>query len=256
MEKLLDSITTLVSQVSQEKVRSLSTLISSMGDNDNISVLSEWANTIIAQKLLDSLITSWKTVNVSQKELASMIISASHSYHQAKQEEQVELVWTGPSTELVPTRRTEQALLEVIQSSQHELFIVSFVAYEVPPIRDALNEIIKRDVKVSMLVESSIEHGGQVKDDFVTNMKAAIPGASLYIWSEDSKTAAGGGYRIVHAKCTVADDNIAFITSANLTEAALERNMEIGVIVRGKNFPKKLHDHFKALVATRTITAV
>jgi phosphatidylserine/phosphatidylglycerophosphate/cardiolipin synthase-like enzyme len=34
-----------------------------------------------------------------------------------------------------------------------------------------------------------------------------------------------------HAKCVVVDDRIAFVTSANLTEAAQQRNIEAGILV-------------------------
>jgi len=41
----------------------------------------------------------------------------------------------------------------------------------------------------------------------------------------------------MHAKAAVADSCVAFLISANLTEAALERNMELGVLIRGGGLP-------------------
>ena len=41
----------------------------------------------------------------------------------------------------------------------------------------------------------------------------------------------------MHVKAAVADSRIAFLSSANLTEAALERNMELGVLIRGGHLP-------------------
>ena len=37
---------------------------------------------------------------------------------------------------------------------------------------------------------------------------------------------------MLHAKAVVVDDRAAFVTSANLTEAALDRNIEVGVLSR------------------------
>jgi len=37
---------------------------------------------------------------------------------------------------------------------------------------------------------------------------------------------------VLHAKAVLADDEAVFITSANLTEAALDRNIELGVLIR------------------------
>jgi len=47
---------------------------------------------------------------------------------------------------------------------------------------------------------------------------------------------------VMHAKAAVADSCVAFLTSTNLTEAALGRNMELGVLVRGGTLPISI-DH-------------
>ena len=57
----------------------------------------------------------------------------------------------------------------------------------------------------------------------------------------------------VHAKVAVADGNIAFISSANLTGHAMEKNMEAGVLMQGGDLPTQLQDHLDGLVDVRTI---
>jgi phosphatidylserine/phosphatidylglycerophosphate/cardiolipin synthase-like enzyme len=57
----------------------------------------------------------------------------------------------------------------------------------------------------------------------------------------------------MHAKCAVADGSLAFVTSANLTRAALERNIELGLLIRGGDVPKDLHRHLDNLVATQKL---
>lgn len=51
----------------------------------------------------------------------------------------------------------------------------------------------------------------------------------------------------LHAKCVIVDRRVAFVTSANFTEAAQERNIEAGVVVRSPRFAARLADHFGAL---------
>ena len=46
----------------------------------------------------------------------------------------------------------------------------------------------------------------------------------------------------------MADSRVAFLTSANLTEAALERNMELGVLIRGGNLPASIDRLIDALL--------
>ncbi len=57
----------------------------------------------------------------------------------------------------------------------------------------------------------------------------------------------------MHAKCAVADRCVAFVTSANLTGAAMTANMELGLVVRGGDVPKRITNHFEALVVGGTL---
>jgi len=53
---------------------------------------------------------------------------------------------------------------------------------------------------------------------------------------------------LMHVKAAVADSRVAFLTSANLTEAALERNMELGALIRGGPLPASIDRLIDALV--------
>lgn len=57
-----------------------------------------------------------------------------------------------------------------------------------------------------------------------------------------------GAEGVLHAKALVVDDAAAFITSANLTEAAFDRNLELGVLSRDRTLATSLGRHFRALV--------
>jgi phosphatidylserine/phosphatidylglycerophosphate/cardiolipin synthase-like enzyme len=52
----------------------------------------------------------------------------------------------------------------------------------------------------------------------------------------------------LHAKAVVADDEAVFITSANMTEAALERNIELGLLVRDRALAATVETHFRGLI--------
>lgn len=54
----------------------------------------------------------------------------------------------------------------------------------------------------------------------------------------------------LHAKCVVADGQAAFVTSANFTEAAHERNYEAGVLLRDRRVASALEQQFESLAAT------
>ncbi len=50
---------------------------------------------------------------------------------------------------------------------------------------------------------------------------------------------------VLHAKAIVADDEVVFVTSANLTEAALNRIIEVGLLVRDRAMAATLSSHFR-----------
>jgi len=51
----------------------------------------------------------------------------------------------------------------------------------------------------------------------------------------------------MHAKSIVVDRKQAFVSSANFTEAAQARNIEVGVLIRSERFAERLVEHFEAL---------
>jgi phosphatidylserine/phosphatidylglycerophosphate/cardiolipin synthase-like enzyme len=53
---------------------------------------------------------------------------------------------------------------------------------------------------------------------------------------------------VLHAKAVVADDEVAFVTSANLTEAALDRNIELGVLIRDHALALTIAGYFRSLI--------
>lgn len=52
----------------------------------------------------------------------------------------------------------------------------------------------------------------------------------------------------LHAKCVVVDGTTSLVISANFTEAAQERNIEAGVLLRSASFATSLTAQFDALV--------
>ena len=52
----------------------------------------------------------------------------------------------------------------------------------------------------------------------------------------------------LHAKCAVVDGREALLTSANFTEAAQERNIELGVLVNLPRVAQRIEDHLHGLI--------
>jgi phosphatidylserine/phosphatidylglycerophosphate/cardiolipin synthase-like enzyme len=253
MEKLLDAVAAVVCLVSPEKVQAIASRIRRTDAVKAAGALSGAVSTPVAAEVVDQLIDAWRSTSVSAEELASMLLAAGHVFTKATNQQSTELVWTGPTTPFVSARRTEQALLQVINAAEQALFITSFVAYDVSTIVKALNAASDRGVVISMLLELSQDHGGSIAFDAIGKMRSLVPAARLYAWRDKADPFSDGR---VHAKVAVADGKMCFITSANLTGHAMEQNMEAGVLLTGGQIPKLLLDHLQALVDTKTVSPV
>jgi len=253
MEKLLDAVAAVVCLVSPEKVQAISSRIRRTQADRAAAALSGVVGTSAAAGVVDQLIDAWRATSASAEELASMLLAASHVFTKAASEQSTELVWTGPTTPFVSARRTEQALLQVVNAAEHTLFITSFVAYDVSTIVKALRVASDRGVTISMLLESSQDHGGSITVDAIGKMRALVTSAQIYAWRDKTEAFFDGR---VHAKVAVADGSMCFITSANLTGYAMDRNMEAGVLISGGHVPRLLEQHLQALVDTKVVTGI
>jgi cardiolipin synthase len=251
MEKLLDAVAAVVCLVSPEKVQAIASRIRRTDTSKANSALSGAVGTPAAAGLVDQLIDAWRATTVTADEMASMLLAAGHVFTKAVNQQSIELVWTGPTTPFVSARRTEQALLQVINAAEQTLFITSFVAYDVSTIVKALNAASHRGVVISMLLELSLDHDGSITFDAMGKMRTLVPAARLYAWRDKTDPFSDGR---VHAKVAVADGRMCFITSANLTGYAMEKNMEAGVLITGGHIPRLLSDHLYSLSDTKMVS--
>lgn len=249
----LECITEIAIQLHPDKVCQMAKEILLRGNSTDVSQLAVSLGAIppVALKQLQGL---WEAhPELSPLEISVALRASSQTAALLSERESVDMVWTGPSSNLVASRHTEQVLLEVIRSASHRLFVVSFVAYDCRLVAEELNRATDQGIQVDMLFESSRQHGGRIDIDSVKMFQDLVPEANVHIWDESSKKES----RLrgsVHAKCAVADGYSAFITSANLTRSAMESNMELGVVLKGGDVPKRLHDHLEGLITTGVLT--
>jgi phosphatidylserine/phosphatidylglycerophosphate/cardiolipin synthase-like enzyme len=253
MQGLLDAVVDLVALVSPAKVRAVASALRGLANSGGAPKANTLADTPAARAAIGRVVAAWAQVRASGDEVAGMLLGASDARLRVERELNVELVWTGPTTRFVPTRRTEQVLLDLIASATNDFFLVSFVAYDVPSIVTALNDAASRGVRLRILLEASVSNGGTLDYDPAATLRWRVPSAKLFTWKEKPEPFVDGK---VHAKVAVVDATRAFITSANLTGHALEKNIEAGVLLNGGPVPKTLSDHLQALIDVRVIDQV
>jgi phosphatidylserine/phosphatidylglycerophosphate/cardiolipin synthase-like enzyme len=188
---------------------------------------------------MEQLAKAWeKTPELDGRTVSLALRSASAGYRTAKAESQLEVVWSGPEGE-VDVRLTYAVLIEVIRSAQRRLTLVSFAAYRVKEVTEALRSAAGAGVEIRIVLDGGTE---------AARAFDAVGGVALYTWPPTLLPEYDPQRASLHAKAAIADDRLAFVTSANLTAFALDRNMELGLLVRGGEVPRLLAAHFDGLI--------
>jgi cardiolipin synthase A/B len=205
-----------------------------------------------------ALIAAWQDRQEIDGPSLALALEAAHAaYRERETSESVELAWTGPDTPQIPSRRTDQVLYGLIRDARQHLLIVTFAAYKVDRVAESLRNASDRGVCIDLVLESSEQSAGKVGFDAVEALSPLPDGVAVYHWPlAKRQLSPGGGHGALHAKCAVADERTAFVSSANLTGYALEHNMELGIVIRGGDIPKRIAHHFRELIVRRVLEPV
>lgn len=178
----------------------------------------------------------------------------------------LDLVWTGPETNGVTNRDTKVVVQELFRNAKQSVLIAGFAVYQGKEVFKSLADAMEKnqDLTVDMYLNIHRKYGDttcpddlvkRFTDDFKRRQWSGSRLPNVYYdprsISLDPNTKA-----VLHAKCIVVDKEISFVTSANFTEAAQERNIEAGILVRLPSFSEKLYMHFAALSSTGILKKV
>lgn len=168
----------------------------------------------------------------------------------------VEIVWTGPATGLVVARSTREVLIEVIRAARKSLICLSFAAYKTKVVQDELVAAAKRGVDVMLILETEADSKGRLTTDARAAFENLESVASFYVWPGESRPSVGSGTARLHAKAVIADRSVALVSSANLTGAAIDSNIELGLVVSGGLVPEQLETQIRQLIANGVLRRV
>jgi phosphatidylserine/phosphatidylglycerophosphate/cardiolipin synthase-like enzyme len=188
--------------------------------------------------------------DISPQAVGMALLMAAESEKAHREDQSVELVWTGPEAGVIPLRRTEQALLQLINSAVERIVIVSYAVYNIPRIREALVAAANRGVHIRIIIEAPDRIEGQNAYNTLRALGPLVADCChVYLWPVDRrKKDSDGRPGILHVKCAVADGNSLFLSSANLTEYAFTLNMELGLLISGGTVPEQVEEHFCQMI--------
>lgn len=187
---------------------------------------------------------------IDARTVAVALQTAAYSEQAHRDSQSVELVWTGPDASPTPFRRTEQAILQVLDAARSRITLVSFAVYRIPNVAKALVRAVGRGVRLTVIVETPDRIEGQGEYSTIQALGPEVAGCStVYYWPRENRPVGENGkVGILHVKCAVADGHWLFLSSANLTWQAFTINMELGMLVRGGAMARGVEQQFDQLI--------
>jgi phosphatidylserine/phosphatidylglycerophosphate/cardiolipin synthase-like enzyme len=195
---------------------------------------------------------------VLPQSVAVALLTASVAEKAHREGQSVELVWTGPDVGVVPLRRTEQVVLQVIDSAAARLLIVSYAVFNIPRIGEALVRAADRGVAITVVVESPDRIEGRQAYSTLAALGPAVAGrCRVYVWPIEGRSRGGSGKPgLLHVKCAAADGRWLFLSSANLTEQAFSINMELGALITSGEAARQVEAHFDRMIQTSVLAEI
>lgn len=173
-------------------------------------------------------------------------------------DQSVELLWSGPSpANEIPVRRIDQSLYDLIVTAKNEILLVTFAAAKIQRLASSLIAAVERGVSVRLLLEFEQESEGQLSFDALKAFPAdLIRQVEVYCWPlEKRERNQAGRPGKLHAKLALIDDQV-IVSSANLTDDAFNRNLELGVLLQSKKLQTTVKRYVEELVIDGVIERV
>lgn len=193
-----------------------------------------------AADLLDAL------ADIDRQAGLAYLAGMAAGYAQRAAEVSVETVWSGPGSHHVPVRATAAVLADVVREAKRELMMMTYSAREYEPLTEVLRAALARGVAVSVVVETLQGAGSTLSGDEPYRAFTSVGGIDLWHWPSSRRTEPGAK---MHAKLAVTDRKTLFVSSANLTQSGVMKNIEAGILVRGGPAPARAAEHIDALRA-------
>ena len=256
MNQLIDAVAALARAVPSPQV--LESLAHALRGRDGADAVAlgrmRAAAPASLRPAVERLAAAWgAATGASGSALAGMLAAAHAAAVAERAAVRVEPVVTGPQTAHVPLRLTRQVFESVASAARRQLLVLTYSAYADARIVAALRSAAERGAQVRLVVETTRASGGTLHHSALDALRELS--AEFFVWSPAARPS-GGSPPSMHAKGIVADRQIAFVTSANLSGHAFDANVEVGVRIVGGDVPARLHDHFESLIQEGVLIAV
>jgi phosphatidylserine/phosphatidylglycerophosphate/cardiolipin synthase-like enzyme len=168
-----------------------------------------------------------------------------------------DLVWSGPEVPGLHARDTRRVYEELLGSAKRSIWASTYAFFDGPRAFEVLARRMHSmpALRVTLLLNIQRQRGDTTASEQLVRRftdhfwKTDWPGSSRpSVFYDPRALDPEGPGGVLHAKAVVADDEVVFVTSANLTEAALDRNIELGVLIRDRALALTVGGYFRSLI--------
>ena len=173
-----------------------------------------------------------------------------------------DLVWSGPDVPGLHARDTRRVYEELLGAAEHSIWASTYAFFDGPRAFEVLAKRLDTmpTLQVTLLLNIQRKRGdSSTSENLVRRFADRFwsvdwPGSRRpRVFFDPRSLELEGPGGVLHAKAVVADDSAVFITSANFTEAALDRNIEIGLLVRDRTLALSVTSHFQRLIEQKLL---
>ena len=174
----------------------------------------------------------------------------------ARPESVLELVLSGPEVASVPMQDTAAVMQSLVNGAEREILLVGYAVHDGRTIFRGVAERMEALPDIAVTLCLDIHRGSD----------ATVSPLLVHRFAETFRQRHWPGRRLpelyyfppaleldhadrasLHAKCVVVDRGRALVTSANFTEAAQQRNIELGLLVQHAPTVARITDYFDGL---------
>ena len=182
-------------------------------------------------------------------------------------DELFEVVTTGPEASCVTNRDTSVVVRELFAHAQTSVLVAGYAVYQGQRVFRALADRMSEVPELSVRLFLDIQRGPgdtsapreivrRFAHRFRTTQWPTDRPMPRVFFDPRSLELKPEKKACLHAKCIVVDTRSVFVSSANFTEAAQERNIEVGLLAKDNSLAERIVRHFDSLVEAGLLAGV
>lgn len=165
----------------------------------------------------------------------------------------IDVVWTGPDVRAGETLSTATTLTQMFDRAERAVLLAGYsfergTAVLEPLCRAMTARGVDVDVVLDLGSSDDFDDGGAYVEEGVGKFIKAWNGTTLPRIFYDPRQLVPKAYVSMHAKCVVVDTAECLITSANFTDRAHSRNIELGLHVTDRLVAQRIEGHWRRLI--------